>query len=105
MMLLLKGSRSASEQRFAYMDRCTKAVTKQASDEQPQDAISIGEIRSPGELQLLSSVMVTSGTLIKTRALRTSHRNRKQDAMQAVNANDQCLACVNTREARAHATD
>jgi len=78
MMLLLKGSRFASEQRIAYMDRCTKVITTQASDEQLQDAISIEEMRSLGELQLLSSVMATSGSLIKTRAPCTSHRDRKQ---------------------------
>jgi hypothetical protein len=52
------------EQHVDYLDRRTRKVTGQVVDEQPQSAISIAGMRSLGKLQLLSSVMVTSGTLI-----------------------------------------
>ena len=84
MMLLLK--KSASEQRTTYMVQSTKAVARQVSDEQLQDAISIGEMRSLGKLQLLSSVMKIPGSLIKVHALFIAH----EPPLPPVNG--QCLA-------------
>ena len=86
------GSRFASEQRTTYTVQ-TKAVTRQVADERLRDAISIGEMRSFGKLQLLSSVMKNP---------RLVNRNpcaMHEPPMPSETANT--LPCANTRKPQA----
>ena len=87
------GSRFASEQRTTTYTVQTKAVTRQVADERLRDAISIGEMRSFGKLQLLSSVMKNP---------RLVNRNpcaMHEPPMPSKTANT--LPCANTRKPQA----